>query len=265
MIDTHVHTEFSADSSAPVRSQIEQAIRLGMPKICITDHHDPDTPFTELDFTLDLKSYFPAMEALRKEYQGQIEILIGIELGIQRHIADLLETLSRSWPFDYIIGSSHFIDGKDPYDASFYEGRTEEEVFRRYFQVTLERIKAIPNFDSLGHLDYILRYAPNQNRFYSYDRYRDVIDPILETLIVQGRALECNTGGYQYGLGTPNPSADVLRRYRKMGGELITIGSDAHDPKNLGYAFAQARSLLKECGFRYYTVYKDRKPCFYPL
>ena len=265
MIDTHVHTEFSADSSAPVRSQIDQAIRLGMPKICITDHYDPDTPFTELDFTLDLEQYFPALEAIREEYRGRIEILIGIELGIQNHIADLLETIACSYPFGYIIGSSHFVDGKDPYEPSFYDGRTEEETFRRYFEVTLDRVKSIPGFDSLGHLDYILRYSPNQNRLYSYDRYRDVIDPILEVLIAQGRALECNTGGYKYGLGEPNPSASVLKRYRELGGELITIGSDAHESRHLGYAFSQANSLLKECGFRYYTVYQNRKPCFYPL
>ena len=88
---------------------------------------------------------------------------------------------------------------------------------------------------------------------------------ILEVLIAQGRALECNTGGYKYGLGEPNPSASVLKRYRELGGELITIGSDAHESRHLGYAFSQANSLLKECGFRYYTVYQNRKPCFYPL
>ena len=140
MIDTHVHTEFSADSSAPVRGQIEQAIRLGMPRICITDHHDPDTSFTDLDFTLDLESYFSSLQSIREEYQGRIDVLIGIELGLQQHISGLLKSIAHSYPFDYIIGSSHFIDGMDPYEPSFYAGRTEEEAFRRYFEVTLESV-----------------------------------------------------------------------------------------------------------------------------
>ena len=162
------------------------------------------------------------MEAFREEYLGRIEILIGIELGIQNHSADLLETSACSYPFDYIIGSSHFVDGKDPYEPSFYDGRTEEETFRRYFEVTLDRVKSIPGFDSLGPLDYILRYSPNQNRLYSYDRYRDVLDPILEVLIAKGRALECNTGGDNSGLGEPNPASSALKRYRGVGGETVT-------------------------------------------
>ncbi len=263
--DTHVHTEFSADSSAPVRSQIEQALHLGMTEICITDHHDPDTPFTDLDFTLDLEQYVPAMEAIREEYKGKIRVLIGIELGLQAHIADLLASVAANYPFDYIIGSSHFVDGADPYDPSFFEGWSQKEALERYFEATLNRVRTIPDFDSLGHLDYVVRYSPSKNRFYSYDQYRDFIDPILSALIEQGKGLECNTGGYKYGLGQPNPSADILKQYRKMGGEIVTIGSDAHEPRHLGYSFSQAQELLKECGFRYYAVYHGRKPCFYAL
>ena len=119
--------------------------------------------------------------------------------------------------------------------------------------------------DSYGHIDYVVRYGPNKNTFYSYERYRDLIDEILKTLIEKGIALEVNTAGYKYGLGAPNPHPDILKKYRSMGGELLTVGSDAHRPEHLAYDFQKVTPLLKECGFKAYTVFEKRVPKFLPL
>lgn len=264
LCDFHLHTDFSGDSHAPAASQIEQAIHLGMPCICITDHHDMDI-VSPCDFTLDLPAYFPALEDLRARYQDKIQIEIGIELGLQNHIAaKLLETTSQ-YPFDYVIGSCHFIDGLDPYYPEYYQGKTEGQAYRRFFEVTLSRMQALDCFDSLGHLDYVVRYGPNKNQQYRYQDYRDLIDAILNLLIQKGKALECNTGGFHYGLGHPNPCEEILRRYRELGGELLTIGSDAHAPQHVGFDFDRAGELLKACGFSYYTTYHQRQPQFLPL
>ena len=91
--------------------------------------------------------------------------------------------------------------------------------------------------------------APTRNQNYSYEAYQDLIDPILKTLIEKGKGLECNTGGLRYGLGHPNPCEDILRRYRQLGGEILTIGSDAHSPEQVGYGFQTASRLLAACGF----------------
>ena len=114
-------------------------------------------------------------------------------------------------------------------------------------------------------MDFIVRYGPNQNREYSYEAYADYIDPILRHLIENGKCLEVNTGGFKYGLGEPNPCAGVLRRYRELGGELLTIGSDAHDPKHLCFDFDRAQALLLDLGFRYYAVFQKRKMELLPL
>ncbi len=264
LCDFHIHTSFSGDSDTPPEKQIEQAICLGMERICITDHHDYDvTSFC--NFELDIPAYLAAMKTLKEQYQDKIQIEIGIELGLQRHINDYLETLTKQFHFDYIIGSSHFIDGLDPYEPAFYENRPETEAYRRFFQISMERIQAMDCFDSYGHLDYVVRYGPTKNSMYRPSDYEEYIDAILKTLIQRGKALECNTGGFRYGLGHPNPCEDILRRYRQLGGELITIGSDAHTPDYLGYEFNLAAKLLKECGFRFYTVYHNRQPEFLPL
>lgn len=263
--DFHTHTAFSGDCDTPVRVQIERAASLGMKEFCITDHHDYDAGEGEDTFLLDFDTYFPTLKKLQQEYSGQIRVNIGIELGLQTHIKEYLEELEPKLPVDFIIGSCHFIDRKDPYFPSFFEGRTEQESYARYFEVSLNRVRNLSCYDVFGHLDYVVRYGPNKNRYYSFSAYQEYIDPILKTLIEKGKGLECNTSGLKHGLGHPNPTEDILRRYRQLGGEILTIGSDAHAPRHIGYAFDRTGALLEACGFRYYTVFHNRKPEFLPL
>lgn len=261
--DQHVHTDFSGDSDTPPEEQLEKAAALGMRSICFTDHHDHDV-CSDVDFNLDIPRYFEKMSALKEAYKDKIEIRIGIELGLQLHIADYLENIAKEYPFDFIIGSMHFIDGLDPYYDEYFD-INGKNAYRRYFEVTLKRLETIKNYDSLGHLDYVVRYGKRHGLTYSYSEYADHIDPILNRIIADGKALECNTGGFSRGMSEPNPCRDVLRRYRELGGELVTIGSDAHSPDTLGYAFDECGQLLKECGFEYYAVYKERKPVMHRL
>lgn len=263
--DQHVHTSFSGDSKTPAKEQIEQAIRLGMKAVCITDHHDYDTAFADTNFTLDIPAYIPFLKELQMEYQDRIEVNIGIELGLQLHINPYLEQLLRQYSFDFVIGSSHFIDRTDPYYPEYFQERTERDSYERYFEVSLHRLKEMDCYDVFGHLDYIVRYGPTKNRNFSLHAYQDYIDPILKTLIEKGKGLECNTGGYKYKLGHPNPCEDILTRYRQLGGEILTIGSDAHAPDYLGFDFDRIQPLLEHCGFRYYTVFRQRKPTFLPI
>lgn len=213
--DCHVHTEFSGDSKAPQKAQVQAALDLGMKEICITDHHDPgSSQMTYIDFTLDLPAYLQALEDTVRAFEGQIRVLKGIELGLMLREKDVLTRLGAELPVDYIIGSSHFLDGLDVYDPACYQGRSEYASYFRYFESTLARIRTLDCFDSLGHT---------------------------------------------------HPQEEILLRYRKLGGELLTVGSDAHTPGQVGGFFPQAAEILKSCGFRYYTVYHQRKPVFYPL
>lgn len=141
----------------------------------------------------------------------------------------------------------------------------EEERYRHFFEVSLKRVEAYDCFDSLGHLDFVVRYGPNKNRFYEFGRYEEIISAILEVLIRKDKALEVNTGGFKYKLGHPNPSEDILKRYRELGGKLITVGSDAHVPGFVGYEFDRTAELLKSIGFREYALYRRRVPEFMPL
>jgi histidinol-phosphatase (PHP family) len=259
--DSHLHSDFSGDSDTPSEQMVERAIELGLSGICFTEHHDPDHPDYGIDFMLDHDAYFQKITQLRAQYEGRIQLRTGMEFGIMKHLPPVLDGLLSRYPFDFIIASLHFVDGKDPYYPDFFEGHTEHECYEHFFRAEYETLKCFPpdSYDTLGHLDFVVRYGPNRNLNYSYEAYADSIDPILRLLIENGKCLEVNTGGLKYGLGEPNPCSGVLRRYRELGGELITLGSDAHEPKHLAYDFDVAADLLTSLGFRYYTVFEQRK------
>ncbi|MCD8218735.1 MAG: histidinol-phosphatase HisJ family protein [Clostridiales bacterium] len=263
--DTHMHTSFSGDSDAAPEDMIKKALSLGLNGICITDHMDLDYPDDPELFLLDPNAYFPALTHLQNEYHSTLPVRIGIELGLQPHLSDTHRNLVYTHNFDFVIGSSHVVHGMDPYYPAYYEGRTEEEAYYEYFTSIIENIRAFDDFDVYGHIDYVVRYGPDRNKNYSYAHYRDVIDEILKLLIEKGKGIEINTGGYRCGLGHPNPTEDILKRYRELGGEIITLGSDAHKPEDIAYDFRRIPAILHDCGFAYYTVFKERKPVFIKL
>ncbi len=203
------------------------------------------------------------IRALREKYE--FPILWGIEIGLQPHVLSDNLAVTGGYPFDFVIGSSHCVNGTDVYYPAFYEGKTEEAAYREYFEAVLENVSSGADFDVYGHLDYIVRYGPDKNKFYSYEKYSDIIDEILRRLIAAGKGIELNTAGFRYGLGHPNPTEEILRRYRELGGEILTLGADAHKPEQIACAFERLPELLKNAGFHYYTVFKKRKPEFYPV
>ena len=139
------------------------------------------------------------------------------------------------------------------------------DTLLEYFESILENIAAFHEFDVYGHIDYVVRYGPEKNKNYSYDKYKDVIDEILRQLIAHGKGIELNMAGFKYGLGHPNPTEEILHRYRELGGEIITIGADGHAPDQIAWDFDKVPQLLKAAGFDYFTVFTKRKPEFLPV
>ena len=263
--DTHMHTQFSTDSTAKPENMAEEAIKRGLSGICFTDHLDYDYPNEPGAFLLDVPAYMQGMRELAGKYENRLPIRIGIELGLQPQVAERCRKLVARYPFDFVIGSSHVVHGCDPYYAEYYEGKTEEEAYREYFESILENLSCDQDFDVYGHIDYVVRYGPNKNREYTYQRYADIIDEVLKKLIALGKGIEINTAGFKYGLDHPNPTEDIIRRYRELGGEIITIGADGHAPEHIAYDFEKVPEILKAAGVTYYNVFKERKPEYISL
>jgi histidinol-phosphatase (PHP family) len=267
--DFHLHSYFSGDCDIPMEEMILSGISHGLTEMCFTEHNDFDFPaIADLKpdtFFLNVDSYLYELLSLKEKYQKQIRISFGVEIGVQEVCLDKNIALSHAYPFDFIIASSHLCQGQDPYYPSFWEGKDVTDCYHTYFQQILANAAGFSDFDVYGHLDYIARYAPAQSARFLYADYQDVIDEILKLLIAKGKGIECNTSGLRKPLNATNPSPDILKRYRELGGEIITVGSDAHKPEDVGYGFDFVAKLLKDCGFDYYTTYAERKPFFHPL
>ena len=264
--DFHMHTKFSTDSDASVRSMLDASVDRGIQTVCITDHLDldypPDEELGSEPFRFDLKEYFAVLTQIREEYRGRLDVRMGVELGLQPHLGRTYEELVREYPFGFVIGSLHLVHRMDPYYDKVFEGRTDGEVYRDAFCETLRCLESVSSFDVLGHLDYVVRYGRNKAQEYSYREFSDEIDEILKKVISGEKGLEMNMGGIKYGLGFTNPHPDVLKRYRELGGEIVTVGADAHRPEHVAYDFEEAGEILKACGFHYYAEFRERRPVF---
>jgi len=267
LYDCHIHSNFSSDSKELPENIIDKALSLGLKGICFTDHNDYDYPLEDgkVVFLLDFDTYFNSILKLKEKYADKLDILIGIEQGLMKSVSDKVNAFDQSKCLDFIIGSSHLINGDDPYYKEYWDNKPVKEVVNLYYESILENIKTCDNFDVYGHIDYILRYAPGQDRDYDWKNNRDIIDEILKQLVERGKGIEINTAGLKYGLSYPNPRKEILSMYKSHGGEIITVGSDSHFCDYLGYEFEAASSMLLETGFRYYSIFRSRKPEFVKL
>lgn len=273
--DMHMHTWFSTDSEACPRDMADEAVRKGLKTICFTDHFDKDDLEWGEEGIFDVDAYFVEMQKLQEEYAGKLNIRIGIELGLRTYLKDYYEELTKKYPFDFVIGSVHNVPYKkdaegnilytDPAAEKLFTDRTDKEAYRLMMETTLENVRTSDCFQTLGHLDYVVRYGKSREKEYSYTDYADIIDEILKLLIEKEKGLEVNSAGLKYGLPFAHPHPDVLKRYRELGGEIITIGADAHKPEHIAYDFAKAEEILKSCGFKYYTECFEQKPVFKQL
>ncbi len=274
LTDSHVHTTFSTDGRATMEAMAERAEQLGFSSLCFTDHMDYyfspsdyvviDPPLDERQppgFQFDPALYWEVFTRLK----GGFPVRCGVELGLRPDAADKNQVLLEAHPWDFAIGSVHIVDGTDPYNSEYWDGVEEEKGVLRFFEATLACVGMGMDFDVLGHMDYVFRYAPSKNRLFTYAKWGDVLDEVMRSLIQRGKGIEINTSGLRSDLGVPHPHPDVIRRYRELGGEILTVGSDAHYVEHLGYRFEETAEWLKSVGFRYYTVYQGRKAEFLPL
>lgn len=255
--DHHVHTDYSPDSDADIRKYLLRAKELGLEYIIFTDHVDIGGSEVEFQKLIDYDEYFKAMKSFEQEYK--IPIKIGVEIGYEKNHKDEINEFLDKYPFEFVIASIHFGDGKDFYLGDFFEGKSQEQSYLRYFEIVLDMVENFSNFDVLGHLDFIVRYGPFENKTYDYKDYKEIIDAILKAIIKNGKGIEMNTSGLRGELKTTFPKERVLKRYKELGGKIITLGSDAHFNEDYYSGIIEGIELLKSLGFTGISSFKERK------
>ena len=293
--DYHIHTDASVDSPTSLEDMIKQAISIGLTEICITNHADfqewkdikdwdlaniyngstplidyvkvlPDGETCELAIK-DFDGYADTYQRLSQTYADRISVLMGCELGLYAESPKDVAAYAAKYPFDFIIGSQHTFGKHDIglNRETCFEGIAKRDAYTTHLTEMIQNVRNFDCFDVLGHTDYIIRYWPHDDReMHVYD-FDDLLTILFKTLAEKGKGIEINTSGFRYGLGHAHPSLEILRKYRDCGGEIITVGSDAHIPQHLGNNFTDAEQMLQEAGFKAYTTFKQRKPIFINL
>ncbi len=257
-IDYHIHTNYSSDSDSDMENMILSAIEKGINEIAITDHVDYHVSYEPPHYD-DLISKFKIM---KEKYNSKINMILGVEIGLENSLADTINKFINSYSFDFIIGSSHSVCGKDLYFDNFFDGMDKKTAYSLYFTEMLKNINTVEKFSVYGHIDFISRYGTYNDKTLKYYEYSDIIDEILKTLINKNKGIEINTSGYRYKLNQTYPQYDILKRYKELGGEIITIGSDAHTPDYVADHFEVAYEMLKKAGFKYISRFKKLNPVF---
>lgn len=267
MFDNHLHSDFSADSNMSPESACERAISLGLGGIAFTDHLDFDYPGYETFENIDFDKYAIVMQGMKDKYKSKLKVLKGIEIGIQPHVMEETLEVVKSNFFDYVLASVHIIEGADPYDRVYYKGKTMHEAYDPYLQKILYAVKEFPDYDNLGHFEYIIRYADYDDRSLRYINYSDIFDEILKVLISKGKGFEINTGSFREkpGIVTAEFDINILKRYKELGGEIISLGSDAHSLEYVGYKLDYYKEILISTGFSYVVYFENRKPVYCSL
>ena len=273
--DYHVHTQFSDDSVYPMEQVIKDAAAMGVEEICFTDHVDygikedwdcghpivyrGKEPLANVDYL----KYFAKIKELQHSYGDRIMIKAGLEFGIQMHTIPQYKALTQKYPLDFVILSIHQVENQEFWTQDFQKNRSQREYNERYYGEMLNLVKSFKDYSVLGHMDLIVRY--DEMGVYPFEKVEAVVSEILKTVIEDGKGIEFNTSYRRYGLKDTTPSVDIWKRYKELGGEIITIGSDSHTPAHLGVGIGEAKQLLKSLGFRFFCTYDRMKPIYHSL
>lgn len=261
MFDYHMHSNFSADCDTPMEETVEAAIQKGLKEICFTEHIDYDYPDPTIEFELDVDGYDQNIKQLQQKYKDKISIKKGVEIGVQPHILDRYHKLLNEETFDFVICSLHAADKKNLHRGDFFTNRTAEEAYALYYEELLYCVQNFDHYNILGHLDLVKRYKSLTGDA----DFHDIIQNIFKTIIPKGKGIEVNTSGFAYGLNSAMPSTDILTLYKQCGGEMITVGSDAHEATHVAHRFKEIYSLLETIGFKYIATFENQKPTFHPI
>jgi histidinol-phosphatase (PHP family) len=266
--DFHIHSTCSSDARDTMTDMAAAARENGVSVVCFTDHCDIDQ-FTTGIFDPGCFGHWPRIleqfTILKQSCPPDLDARLGLELGEINHEPELAQKIASQPELDFILGSIHNLKNTPDFYALNYESGEHCVRLTHTYLDELFEMAGLDSFDCVSHIGYARRYMLRAGFDVRVEdsRFSDQIDRLLRRVIERGKGIEINCSGYR----TPKmnctiPDKPILRRYRELGGEIITTGSDAHSTADAGQGLARGVQLLRETGYRYYTIYKNRKPEF---
>ncbi len=259
LIDMHVHSDNSPDGIHSPMYICECAVKNNLGAIAITDHCEVDTFFDEKYNNMIFHSFFETSKA-RSAFEGELLVLIGLEIGQPLSDKELADKIVKHHKYDFILGSIHTPDGFTEDIKNIEYDKLDVYKFMENYFLQLIEIAKWDGCDALAHITCPMRRIQGKyNIDFDYSKISSVTDELLRTMISYGKALEINTSGLRQQIGRTMPDVNIIKRYRELGGRLLTIGSDAHDANDCGKGINEGVQIAKECGFENITFYVNRE------
>lgn len=261
MFDFHMHSIVSCDGHDTPEKMLAAAEAMGLREICFTDHIDDDPLNDSAQWQYTLEQYNAGYNHLTSQ---RLKLRLGMEFGMLVDNQALIAQRSVERHYDFIIGSVHFADNLDTYRAAFWENRTVLEAEQLFLQTTLDCVNAHDQFDVLGHLTFISKARVHPTHLpISLDAHKEVVAEIFKVLIAKGKGIEINTSGIDR-CGAYLPSPDYLRLFKDLGGEIVTVGSDAHASDRVGQYCNEACQIVQDI-FGHVCTFENRQPIFHKI
>lgn len=259
IFDSHLHSDNSPDAVHSVAYLCEHAMQHRIMGFAVTDHFECHEKLEEQEQGIRQMSF--EVERARGSFGSAIKLSKGIELGQPHNYPEAAKNILGCADFDFVLSSVHILeDGTDFYYIDYSNPSiVVSDLLEKYYE-NLFRLAKWNGFDSLAHIRYPERYIWGDQRIpVSIEPYMDYIVSIFKLLIQNGKALEVNTSAMKKGMSC-DPGVELLKLYRELGGELITIGSDAHNAPHMAFGFDDTMDLLLTLGYRYFAFYSRRLP-----
>lgn len=261
LVDYHMHSTNSVDGADSIAEMCDNALNAGFYEIAVTDHFEPESSNPGYKEYKPI-NYWRELEAAKDKYRGRLKIKAGVELGQPHLFPHTSDLLVKSQPYDYVIGSAHKFPGDTDVGELDFNSIKLDNLYEMYL-LQLKELVSWGNFDCIGHLDLIKRYCSNHyNSRITLTNHCELLREVFELVISKGKGIEINTSSLRQSINETMPGLDVLKIYKEMGGEILTIGSDAHCAKDVGRGIRDALEMAREAGFIYITVFNNRLPAW---
>lgn len=261
--DYHVHTSYSPDSKMNPEEAIRAAMATGVTELCFTEHMDLGHHMKMYNRIPDFAGMNETISRLREKYP-EINIGKGIEVGYIPDTAEQTAEVLSEQNFDFVLLSTHCVDGLDCGLPESKRGRDKITAYKRYLETVYDSVtddRLTEYYDCVSHIGYIAKGLHYEDNTFPYQMFPELFDKILREIIKSGKGIEVNTSGIDRG-GHVLPHPSIIRRYRELGGRIITIGSDAHKSQNVGAYIKDAVAIIANAGFEKITLFQNREPSF---
>lgn len=252
LIDYHIHSTFSRDSSMTLREVCERACQLGIKEIAVTEHMDFDPRDYSYGY-FDYEAYSKEIELEQEKYAGRLIIKKGVEVDYQQRNEKKIGKWLESHSFDYVLGSVHYVIDTNLSEIEpvrrLFSQHSRMEIYKEYFKEVQAAVLS-GMFNAIGHMDLVKRQGSVYMGPLLLEDIKEEVIEVLEAMIKTGVVPEVNTSGWRQPPREPFPGPDTLKLYHDLGGEFVTIGSDSHQLRQLGFNLDEARELLRGIGFQ---------------